>query len=464
MLTPASSLAEQKSPTVVVIGAGIAGLTTAYRLQQKGFDVHVYDAKNRVGGRIFTAVIGGHTAELGGQNITDGGKAENILRLIDEFGLELTENRVNLDYSYFDGEKLIPRRLYKGKFNPENLQSTLAEIAQKSENMQDVFDAFFEDKGPLYKSLSVRLAAYEGASIEKLSPLYTKTLYHMLLGGLCSAHQSTDEEKNYADLVSIKGGNALLPEILARSLEKKVHLNMPLVAVSKALDGSYDLLFQNDQKAKADIVVLAIPCSVYSMITFGKNLIPEERLEAIKNVQYGTNAKLLIPFSQECLKEETFINDRCGCFFGLSRNILTLYYIGESGRFSSETVLKAYQQERPMLEMGFGDQCPSLMAPAFGRDELLASYEGPVGYSWPNDPYIKGTYSYIAPGQEMLLAATHHDNEEIVKTLFAPIDRSLYFAGEHASILMDVPGTLEAACESGERIARMIVNSLKLSQ
>lgn len=47
--------------------------------------------------------------------------------------------------------------------------------------------------------------------------------------------------------------------------------------------------------------------------------------------------------------------------------------------------------------------------------------------------------------------------QEIVKPLFAPIDDRIYFAGEHASILFDVPGTMEAACESGERAARLIL-------
>lgn len=42
------------------------------------------------------------------------------------------------------------------------------------------------------------------------------------------------------------------------------------------------------------------------------------------------------------------------------------------------------------------------------------------------------------------------------RKLFAPIDQTLYFAGEHATILLDVPGTMEAACESGERVAQAI--------
>ncbi len=98
--------------------------------------------------------------------------------------------------------------------------------------------------------------------------------------------------------------------------------------------------------------------------------------------------------------------------------------------------------------------------PQYAQDESFQVYDGAVGYSWPNDPYAKGSYSYIAPGQEAILTAMKEEQGEPVKTLFAPIDRRLYFAGEHASIFMDVPGTMEAACESGERTARMILNGL----
>jgi len=58
------------------------------------------------------------------------------------------------------------------------------------------------------------------------------------------------------------------------------------------------------------------------------------------------------------------------------------------------------------------------------------------------------------------LTSLQNQDGEIVRALFAPIGQTLYFSGEHASILMEIPGTMEAACESGERIARMIAKSL----
>lgn len=447
---------KEERPSVVVIGAGLAGLTTAYRLQQKGFEVHVYEARGRVGGRVFSVNLGNRVGELGGQNITDGGEAENLRRLIDEFQFELTETPVNLNHSYFNGKVFTPSQLlFKNQFDIETIQSRLSDVVQKSRNMRDVLDGLLEEKDPLYKTLSVRLAGYEGGSIEKLSTLYAKTLYYMLRGGVSSVHQAADDEGHCIHLVSIKGGNALLPEELARSLGDRVHLNMPLVAVSK--NSSYELLFQNGDKVQADILVLAIPCSVYEDIAFSGNAIPEERLRAIQSVQYGTNAKILVPFPQSPQERKTFINDRIVSFFDAKREILTLYYTGEAARFSQETIAKAYLDERPMLEIGFGDLCPPLSSPQCAQDRAFASYEGPLGYSWPNDRYAKGSYSYIAAGQESLLTATQTEGEEEVKTLFAPIDGTLYFAGEHASILKEVPGTMEAACESGERTARMIL-------
>lgn len=56
---------ENDSPKIVVVGGGLAGLTAGYRLHQKGMDVEVYEARNRVGGRIFSVNISGNTAELG---------------------------------------------------------------------------------------------------------------------------------------------------------------------------------------------------------------------------------------------------------------------------------------------------------------------------------------------------------------------------------------------------------------
>lgn len=179
------------SPKVVVVGGGLAGLTTAYRLHEEGIEVELYEARSRVGGRVLTACLDGHMVELGGQNLTDGGESVHTRRLIEECGLEVTSGRVNINHSYFNEKDLIPlHELFKKqKFEPETLYEELQSAVAQAQSMKDLLDLVLQENDPLYKVTAVRLASYEGASIEKLSPFYINTLFHMLLGGVCTVHQ-----------------------------------------------------------------------------------------------------------------------------------------------------------------------------------------------------------------------------------------------------------------------------------
>lgn len=453
-----SVFAREKHSKVVVIGAGIAGLTAAYRLYKEGMDVDLYEARNRVGGRILSVNVNGQIAELGAQNITDGGEAVHINHLINEFGLELTSSRINLSHCYFDGKNLIPisQLLKNKKFDPYILKNQLAELASHSHNMKEVLEKILDENDPLYKVVAARLAAYEGASIEKLSSVYVETLFHMLLGGICAVHQGNGETESYVDLVSIQGGNALLPQKIAATLDTKLHLQMPLSKVGKQRDGSFKLTFANGQEIECDILVLAIPCSVYEQIVFEDDVIPRETLDDIQSIRYGETAKIMVPFSSVPLEKSGLVSDQILSFFDVSQKMLTVFYIGKASLFSNDTIRSSYLEARPMIEMEFSDGCSFLKDPIFVKDENAVMYDAPVGYSWPNDPYVKGSYSYISPGQETLLTTLTEEKGEKFKTLFAPIE-NLYFAGEHASILLDIPGTMEAACESGERVAHAIL-------
>jgi len=75
-------------PKVAVIGAGLSGLTTAYRLHKAGYPVTLFEARNRSGGRVFSVKMeGGGIDELGGKDLSDGENATSILSLGRELGL-----------------------------------------------------------------------------------------------------------------------------------------------------------------------------------------------------------------------------------------------------------------------------------------------------------------------------------------------------------------------------------------
>jgi len=447
-------------PKVAVIGAGLGGLTAAYRLNQQGYNVDVYEARERVGGRVFTVTLNGKIGELGGMNIADGGEAKHIRQLVSELGLELQERTVPLSHQLFYENQIISaidllKEIFKRFDNdPEQLKAKLLELSETSKNMAEVLDQLFEKDDLLHRIFSVELAAYEGGSVENLSTIYIDTLYYMMLGGLSSAHKN--DEDHSIRRVSVKGGNALLAEKLADKLSN-IYFKKILKSVSQNSNGQYLLSFEDGEKTEADILILAIPCSVFNDIEFN-NTIPSNTLEAIKNVKYGENAKILFPFDEAPRLNIGFFNHRSVSFFNINLDVLTVYYTGQHSYFNKLNIKDLFHPEHLMIQSWFGNACPKCETISYVDDLNYKSYQGIVGYSWPQDSFAKGSYSYIACGQEEVLTAYHEVDGELVRSLFEPIDQ-LYFAGEHASILQDVPGTMEAACESGERVARMIVKS-----
>jgi len=452
----------EKNPKIVVVGAGLAGLTTAYRLHQHGWDVEVYEARNRVGGRVFTVQVGDSLAELGAVNILDGGEAHNLRQLIQELGLE-TEGYIRfLSLKYFDGQTVrnVDKRLSNLGFSQEEIMAKLQAAARSAANMQEVLDALVKADDPIYTILKVHLAAYEGAPLHKLSTFYIKTLYHLLLGGLSSVHPGSSGEESKIEFQFVKGGNSLITESLAEALQGRVHCQQPLKSIEKTKSGRYKLNFGAKESVEADIVILAIPCKVYDDIEFEDSVIPDERLKVIRQVEYGTNAKILFPVSPYNTQGKPHTNGKVVLFFNRDMRVANVYYTYDYGHFTPETIEEVFQHDFKFIEKAY-TLLPFAKPPVVAEDKAFVRYEGPVGVSWPLDPYSKGSYSCVGAGQEETFCRLEEVGNERVKTLFAPVDDTLYFAGEHATIDLDTGGTMEAAVESGERTARMILKVLK---
>lgn len=442
------------APKIVVVGAGLAGLTAAYRLQEKGHDVYVYEARQRPGGRVLTVQIGDSLEELGGKNFNDSDPPENSLKLISDLGLDILQKEKAFSPIYATGSSLKSfLNIFKRFQETETLWITLEKFAASSQNLQQVIDAVFKDPD-LHFILSSTLRSYEGSDPLRLDPSTIDTLYELFTRFLEIAQNLDENPFPTFQWMTLKGGNAQLPLTLANRLINKVHYEEVLTAVQRNPQ-NMTLIFNHHHEVEADIILLAIPCSIMENIDFRDEIIPPEQLICMKSLQYGTNGKILVP-SELPLNKYTFvIQPDTINWFNDEGQIITFYYGGNAGVFDAKQAtflldrdLRNLKTVYPTLQVYLDDIHSS-------QDRQLVSYDRSVFKSWALDPYAKGSYSNRGVGTATWLSETETFRGEKIRKAFRPVQNKLFFAGEHTTTL-DTLGTLEGAVESGERMARLI--------
>lgn len=455
--SPPHSSGQQK---IVIVGAGLSGLTAAYRLQQQGHDIELYEARARVGGRVHTALVrnfeGGYShAELGAQNITDGGEATHILSLIKELGIELIDEDIPFqgqfyhDGTYYERTKIVEEITN----NNQNLTSLLESEINAAGSIETVLTKLNLNE-PQKAFLMFVMNAYEGLPVALLSTNIhnIRTLQYILSGGLSHAHAALTE-KPLLHRMSIKTGNATLPEKLAALLGNRIRLNKTVVAVGYNKENKIQLTFSDNQTVVCDKLILAIPCSVYIDIQFDERLINKNVLERIRSLQYGSIGKILIPIKPSREQEGYWLSmAKMGAFFNDDHQLLNLYCVQVKDNLLNQAF---YQKTLSILKEGFKDAVFKDTHPIEAKDLNFIKYDTPVAKSWAADPYVKGAYSaFDLTTQDIIDKREVYQGTE-VKALFAPIHDQIFFAGEHATILDEI-GTMEAAVESGDRVASII--------
>lgn len=448
-------------PQIAIIGAGLAGLTSAYRLQQKGYMVDVFEARPRVGGRVHSVYLqnfeGGYSVgELGGQNIADGGKAENILALSREFNLDTVEDDHELSVRYYHENKIYnPQDLLKTyPYGPKEIKKILNSFDPSIHSLNDVMEMLFAGHPLLKKMFHFLISSYEGSPPHQLSLYHNlETLENMLIGRLALAKYKSEEVPTIKR-ISIKGGNGQLPMAVSEKLSKPVHFHKVLRKVIHEESGKIKLTFADGTSSLCDQLILAIPCSVYEDIAFDERVIPRERLDLIKKVQYGTNGKVLMPVTNSHLAYTAAFTDEMVAFFNDDKKAFNLFYPGLGGAHLIENLQKSFDEAMNALKKCFEQASFGNNSPVIADDNQFGKYKGPVAKSWAQDAFAKGSYSNYSLELNEMYGSQLFYKEIKIKTLFSPIQDRIFFVGEHATILDEI-GTMEAAVESGERISTL---------
>jgi monoamine oxidase len=465
------SLNKPVSPKVVIVGAGLAGLTCAYRLKQAGVSSTVYEANNQVGGRCSTRrgdFSANQIVERGGTLIDTEHQA--ILRLSRELDLQLdnlrkAEVKGTEPFYYFDG-----------------CSYSFAEAAQ---DFKQIFhrlqtDLRFADYPTLYNRFTKRGFELDHMSIvdwiNETVPGGINSKFGQLLDVASNIEYGAESNEQSAlnliyllgfsrkrpfqlfgssdERFHIHGGNDQIPTILAKRLESQIVTGTRLVAIKENCNGSYTLTFQNATNTldvTADKVVLTTPFSILrTSVDYSKAGLRPLKITAIEELGMGTNTKLHVQFHNRYWNNlgcngETFSDRGYQNTFEASRA-----QAGKNGilvNYTGEIISTDFNRDTPQEQAEkFLKQLEPVLPGISSKWNGLATRD-----NWLENPFTFGSYSYRKVGQYMKFAGIEGEREGT--------KGNLHFAGEHTSI--EFQGYMNGAVESGERAAQEILGDLK---
>ncbi len=464
-LVPAAAASD--GPRIVVVGAGLAGLTCTYRLKQAGYRAELHEASNRVGGRCFTlrgAFADGQIGERGGEFIDTGHK--EIRGLVKELGLRLddvnaAEARGTELTTYFDGKRYSeaqatadiqePWLTWADDVDAADYPTTFDSFTERGFELDQMSVAEYLDEtipGGLRSKLGQLLdVAYNieyGAETNVQSALNFLYLIAFTEQDPLALFGESDERFH------VRGGNDQIATELADRLSNQITLGSELVAIEKR-NGAVKLSFDEGHSTKtvtADKVVLALPFSILrSSVDFSRAGFKPRKVTAIQELRMGTNSKLHVQFDSRPWERLGFTGETYS-----DRGYQSTWEVSraQSGRSG---ILVDYTGGD--VGAGFGTGTPAQRASQFLQqlEPVLPGVSGhwngrAVRDFWPGNPWSKGSYSYWRVGQYTRFAGVESEPEG-----------DCHFAGEHTSL--NFQGFLNGAVESGERAADEVVRALK---
>jgi len=404
---------------VIVVGGGFAGLSAARELTDRGADVTVLEARERVGGRVWSVTLtNGASVELGGEWIMADDLA--VRAVAARFDVELVDTRSSYGrrepwgdgVASLDAQEAFLERANVGldRLSPEQIATM---------------------------SVGAYLTAVDGDDaaraivMRRLAGTCANDLHEVALASFDGDHPFSPHGEPY---VRAGSGNQALALELAASLTD--------VCTGHGVDaidhGEASVTVRVGSHAEhADAVVVAVPAPIVSRIAFVPAL-PDDLGSALAGLRMGVASKFAVATKERPLSRSRQAADRSmWCWtangaYGKTRKCVTSF----AGSPAAHDA----------LGLNRGELTPWLEA-VRAMNPDLTFVGAPVLYSWADDPYTLGAYSSWDQASWSRRAAFSR-----------PVGR-VAFAGEHTAA--DRHGTMEGALRSGRRAAEQVVSMLR---
>lgn len=425
------SLSREK-PSVLVVGAGISGLTAAKELNDNGYHVTVLEASDHIGGRVVTDRTTDFTFDKGASWIhTPIGNP--ITQIAKESGIELfrTDDDSLLLFDQ-DGNRYTDAQIQEGEQFYDRVLDELSQNANPGESFSDSYQRLYpkEHNNALNKYLfSSYLTFDSGSGLKTLS----SSLYN-------------EGELYEGDDMMVTNGYDLLPKYLAKNLDIK--LNERVIEIDYSNHNNIKIVTEG-QEYHAQKVIVTVPLGVLkkNAIKFKPEL-PDFKKNAINNIGMGIVDKFYLEFPKVFWDDVQYIGytseqlDKFNYFLNVNHinkniNSLMTFAFADSAK-----------ELEDMTDEMVIDEIMENLTSIYGKDIPKPSTF--IRTKWGNDENTYGSYSYTATSTKM------SDFEDMAE----PIDNVIFFAGEHTNV--SYFSNVHGAYLSGIRSANEIIKNANL--
>jgi monoamine oxidase len=444
---------------VVIVGAGLAGLTCARRLATAGASVQVLEARDRVGGRMENGALpDGQAIELGGQWIGPG--QTRMYELVEELGLSTYP-------TYDEGEHVLDlggdRRTFSGDTPPLG-GLTLADLATSMARFQrrvSQVDPATPWTSRHAQHLDARtfeswIARHPTRGTRTFWRLFTRAVFATEAANLSLLHVLTYvrqagsvdtliDTTGGAQQDRVVGGTARIADLLAEQLGDAVRLGAPVTAVHHR-EGNVEVEVADGDRVRARRAVIALPPTLAGRLTYHPAL-PAERDLLTQRVPMGAVIKVHVVYDRPWWREQGLSGQ------ALSDGPVTQVVFDNSPLDGSCGVLLAFIEGVDAVRWGARPERERHDAVATRLAELIGPQaRHPVAVverDWTAEPFSRGCYGGHLPTGVWT---------QLGPALRRPVGPIHWAGTEHATVWT---GYLEGAARSGEEVADQLLAELR---